>query len=184
MKKTIILALVAFLTFATSFKAQAIEKPYPTGTIIAGAHVGFLPGIGANLTGDYVLVDSWWMGHFTAGAYAGFNWIPYRDLTSEVRFGFTNWSLMPRATYGLNILDELEVHVGAMAGINIQHWPNQYFTNLNYVQFCHGEFVGARYMFTDNLGVEAEIGYSSNIGSRGYDPYGMCTFNVGVTYQF
>ena len=185
MKKVFLLAMVAFMTFAMSQEAQAIEDPNPQGTVVIGARAGLFYGYGANFVADYTLVDYWWKGHFTVGAYAGFNWNPnpYIEHT-DARYGFWNWALMPRATYGLNITDDFEVHLGVMAGFCFQRWPSQYVQEPNRFLFTHGELAGVRYMFTDNFGVEAEVIYSSNFGVHGYDPYGMSYFNVGVTYKF
>jgi len=184
MKKVVLLVLVAFMTLAVCPKAQAIEDPNPTGTLVVGARAGIFYGYGANFVADYTVVDYWWMGHFTVGAYTGFNWNPnpYFDELNETRYGFWNWALMPRATYGLNITDDFEVHAGVMAGFCVQRWPR--YDDPNRVLFTHGEFAGVRYLFTDNFGVEAEIIYSSNFGAHGYDPYGMSYFNVGFTYRF
>lgn len=184
MKKVLMLVMVAFMTLAVSQKAQAIEDPNPTGTLVIGARAGIFYGYGANFVADYTVVDSWWKGHFTVGAYTGFNWNPYYTELDHTRYGFWNWALMPRATYGLNITNDFEVHVGFMAGFCVQHWPSQYYTDPNRFLFTHGELAGVRYMFTDNFGVEAEIIYSSNVGAHGYDPYGMSYFNVGMTFKF
>ena len=185
MKKVFLLAMVAFMTLAMSHEAKAIEDPNPSGTLVVGARAGLFYGYGANVVADYTLVDYWWKGHFTIGGYTGFNWNPWRVDTETVeRYGFWNWALMPRATYGLNITNDFEVHVGVMAGFCVQRWPNQYVAEPNRFLFTHGEFAGVRYMFTDNFGVEAEVIYSSNFGAHGYDPYGMSYFNIGVTFKF
>lgn len=185
MKKVVLLVLVAFMTLAVCPKAQAIEDPNPTGTLVVGARAGIFYGYGANVVADYTLIDHWWKGHFTVGAYTGFNWNPYYTELENVRLEFWNWALMPRATYGLNITDDFEVHAGVMTGFCVQHWPPKYhFEDPNHILFSHGEFVGVRYLFTDNFGVEAEVVYSSNIGRHDYDRYGMSYFNVGFTFKF
>ena len=86
---------------------------------------------------------------------------------------------MPRVTYGLNLTNQFEVHVGVMTGLNVQldRWVynSPYIDNANYTHyyFAHGEVVGARYMFSSKIGVEAELVYS------GYQSY----FNAGVTIK-
>ena len=181
MKKVLLLLAVAFLTLATSFKAQAIEDPNPKGTMVVGLHAGFYPGIGANATFDYTLVDKWWKGHFTIGGYAGYNsrFYHYEYYTDR----WTNFAIMPRATYGLNITKDFEVHAGLMLGVSFHSY--RYVYNENYtgtvdvskgssVHFSHGEIVGARYYFTPNFGVEAEFNYTG----------WMSWFNAGVTFRF
>jgi hypothetical protein len=182
MKKVFMLALVAFMTLAVSPKAHAIEDPNPKGTLVAGARFGIIPGFGANVVGDYTLVDSWWKGHFTVGGYFGFNNSRYHydDLGyNSYRSNFINFALMPRVTYGLNITKDFEVHVGVMLGANYQiHksvYDNGYTPDARHTRwyFSHGEAVGARYFFTDTFGVEAEFIYT------GYQNY----INVGVTFK-
>ena len=174
MKKTILLSLVAFLTFATHFKAQAIEDPYPVGTIIAGAHVGFLPGVGANISGDFVIVDSWWRGHFTVGGYAGYNhrWYAHRE------YAWSNFAVLPRATYGLNITDDFEVHAGMLAGMG--YCGYNYLDANNQIHFDHkfifdiGGIAGCRYRLVGNLYADAELNYTRS----------MNYINIGVSYVF
>lgn len=169
MKKVFMLVLVALMTLGVSQKAQAIEDPNPVGTLVLGARFNMEPhylyfGAGANVVGDYTLFNHWWMGHFTVGGYIGSN---FHSHTSQFTF-------MPRATYGLNITEDFEVHVAVMAGLGVRHLsPKYYPTDYRRVYFSHGELAGVRYYFTPNIGVEAELGYV----------YTMGYFNVGVTFR-
>jgi opacity protein-like surface antigen len=175
------LAMVAFMTLAVSQKAQAIEDPNPKGTIVIGVRGGVLPGFGGNVVADYTLINSWWKGHFTVGAYAGFNSRHHHEdfITYSYRSNFMNFAVMPRATYGLNITDKFEVHAGVMLGVNYQintwKYDNSFSEDVThtYVNFAHGELAGVRYMFTDNIGVEAEFIWTT------YQNY----FNVGLTIK-
>ena len=160
------LVMVAFMTLAMSQTAQAIENPNPKGTSVLGLHAGYYPGFGANATFDYTLVDSWWKGHFTVGGYGGFNMRPYVGYD----YHYSNFAVMPRVTYGLNITKEFEVHAGVMAGVAFQTWSG---AERLYSYFTHGEIVGARYYFTPKFGAEVEMNYT------GY----MSWFNVGVTIK-
>ncbi len=175
------LAMVAFMTLAVSQKAQAIEDPNPKGTLVIGVRGGGLPRFGGNVVADYTLINSWWKGHFTVGAYAGFNIRSYHY--NELLYNYTSrdmhFAVMPRATYGLNITKKFEVHAGVMLGADIEldrwKYENGYSDPVShtYYHFDHGEFVGARYMFTDKIGVEAEVIYSF------YQTY----FNAGLTIK-
>ena len=171
MKKVFMLALVAFMTLAVSQKAQAIEDPNPKGTLVIGVRGGLYPGFGANVVGDYTLVDSWWKGHFTVGGYLGFNSRTYGYETYH--WNYSNFAVMPRVTYGLNITKEFEAHAGVMAGTCFTHWPSDYYGDNNEFHFIHGELIGARYMFTEKLGAEVELIYT------GYMSY----FNAGITFK-
>ena len=175
MKKVLLLLAVAFLSLATSFKAQAIEDPNPKGTLVLGAQAGFLPGIGANVFGDYVLVDSWWRGHFTVGGELLYRHYG-RFVTGYDRYSFNDFAVAARATYGLNIIPNLEVHAGVLTGVGFGTWSWHYegdHERHSYVGFCYGVLTGARYFFTENFGVTAEFQYSS---------FGNYT-NVGVVFK-
>ena len=175
MKKVLLLSAVAFLMLATSFKAQAIENPYPTGTIIGSAHVGFVPGIGANISGDYVLVDSWWMGHFTVGGYAGYN---HRRSLLEYEYTYSNVAVLPRATYGLNITDDFEVHAGVLAGLGYRTYTytdaNNKLHQGSQPVFEFGGIAGARYRLAGNLYADAELNYTAT----------MSYINLGLSFVF
>lgn len=169
MKKVLLLLAVAFLTLATSFKAQAIEDPNPKGTLVLGIRCNMEPGyhyfaVGANVVGDYTLINHWWKGHFTVGGYIGSNFYSHT----------AHFTFMPRATYGLNITNDFEVHVGVMTGLGVRHLSSDYYTDgYQRVYFSHGEVAGCRYFFTPNIGVEAEVGYV----------YTMGYFNVGLSIK-
>lgn len=181
MKKVFMLVMVAFMTLAVSQEAKAIGNPNPKGTSVLGIHAGYYPGFGANVTYDYTLIDSWWKGHFTVGAYAGYNMRTYRY--TYYRDRWTNFAAMPRVTYGLNLTKDFEVHVGVMLGIAYHRWSydwddGYYYDDDDYYygsswHFSHGEIIGARYYFTPKIGVEVELNYS------GY----MSWFNAGVTIK-
>lgn len=177
MKKVFMLVLVALMTLGVCQKAQAIEDPNPKGTMIIGIRGGLYPGFGANVVGDYTLVDSWWKGHFTVGAYAGYNSRSYH--WSYYTSHYSNFAVMPRATYGLNITKQFEVHAGLMAGFNFQldRWvydsPNIDNDSHTSFHFTYAELAGVRYMFNEKFGAEVELVYS------GYMSY----FNAGVTIK-
>lgn len=154
------LVMVAFMTLAMSQTAQAIEDPNPKGTVVIGIRGNFdlganYYGFGSNVVVDYTLVDSWWKGHFTVGGFVGSNFYSH----------ITHVAFMPRATYGLNITKDFEAHVGVMSGFGWRHWSREYYGDIsNDMYFTHGEVVGCRYMFTPNIGVEAEVGYVYTMG--------------------
>ena len=188
MKKTIILALVTFLTFATSFKAQAIEDPYSTGTFIGSAHLGLVPGIGTNVSGDYVVFDNLWIGHLTAGAYLGYT---YRFGNAFYHTPSSKYlDLLGRVTYGVNLNDLIEVHLGIMLG------PDWRFGKMNYVDDTHydkfsdlhfaiGAVTGARVRLVDNLFASAEVNFVHPISITYITtPISMNTINIGISYVF
>ncbi|MBP5474543.1 MAG: hypothetical protein J6X92_07300, partial [Bacteroidales bacterium] len=141
--------------------------------------MGFVPGVGLNVSGDYVLENGWWKGHFTVGGYAGFK---VRDCTDIIKQGEyiesfdyinTNFAFMPRATYGLNITDDFEVHAGVMTGFAVK----SYNTNLKNTEvvFCGGPFVGCKFFFTEGVGLTAEMAYCNDLAPL---------LNAGLTFKF
>ena len=168
MKKLLSITAAGLLLLGVSFQASAIEDPDPVGSVTANAYLGFFPGTGANASIDYVLVNSWWKGHFTIGAYTGF----YSGNKTFESFPKSSFSIMPRATYGLNITDSFEAHAGAMSGFRA--YKNS--EDKSKKGFAFAYVMGCRYFVTDNLGFSAETG----IGLDGFTTY----LNIGVSYRF
>ena len=177
MKKIFMLVMVALMTLGVSQKAQAIEDPNPKGTVVLGAQVGFLPGIGCSVFGDYVLVDSWWKGHFTVGGEFLYGHYGRRITGYDYKWIYNDFGFAARATYGLNIISGLEVHAGILTGVGLSTWGWRYngsHEKHSQVGFCYGGLAGVRYFFTKEFGATAEFQYTS---------YGTYT-NVGVVFKF
>ena len=183
MKKFYLFSLIAAM-FAMSFNALAIENPYPKGTFIGSAHFGFYPGIGANIAGDYVIEDSWWEGHFTLGGYIGFNTRHYEYVYLDEGYydRWTNFAIMPRATYGINISQKFEAHIGLMLGYcysaNYWEWKNvEYHYNgddsWKHHGFEYGAVLGCRYQFTNSFAGDFELNYTPH----------MSYINIGVAFK-
>jgi len=177
MKKLISILAAAVLGLVAATSSYAIEDQDPAGTLYVSAHVGFAPGVGGNISADYVLIDSWWKGHFTVGAIVGSSG---RTKTINSSFGNLKYSysyltIAPRATYGLNITDNFEVHTGVISGLT--HF-NEKQKDIDYkdngINFCFGWLAGARYYFNDFFGASAELNYS------GYMTY----VNLGAVLRF
>ena len=175
MKKIIAIIAVAVIGFSFAPKANAIEDPWQNGTLVVGAMAGFYPGFGGTLTGDYVLFDNWWMGHFTVGAQVNYRYWKY-----AAGVAYNDFAAAPRATYGLNITEKFEVHAGGMIGLGYRAFKynlSEYGLNdekSSHLGLCWGAIAGVRFFFTEGFGVSAEFQYS------GYGPY----TNVGVTFKF
>ena len=168
MKKIGKILAVAALAIVSYSASAELAPQWSKGTMIANANIGVLPGFGSSVSLDYVLVDEWWKGHFTIGGELDFS-APYKH---ETAFGFT-----PRATYGLNITPEFEVHATVAIGFGIHSW--EYWNGEKDVKTSDSfilweEFVGCRYFFTDSFAVMAESGYANWFPS----------FRVGVSFKF
>ena len=172
MKKSfLVMFMVGVLAFAAAPKAKAIENPFREGTFLLNVQMGFVPGVGLNVSGDYVLENGWWKGHFTVGGYAGFE-VWERKHLEVGDYTNTNFAFMPRATYGLNITDAFEVHAGVMTGFAVRSYNAIYDTD---VVFCGGPFVGCKFFFTDGFGLTAEMAYCGDLAPL---------LNAGLTFKF
>ena len=162
--KFVMIAAMAMVSYSASAE---LEPQWSKGTMMVNAAVGVQP-FGGTVSLDYVLVDEWWKGHFTVGGEFDFS-VPYKH---ETAIGIT-----PRATYGLNITPEFEVHVTAETGFGIRSW--KYWNGERDVKttdsfILWGGFAGCRYFFTENLAVLAEI------GGENWFP----ALRAGITYKF
>lgn len=182
MKKFIAILAVAVLAMTASYNANALSDQNPAGTVTVGLKCGFFPGIGGNITADYVLVDSWWKGHFTVGGFAGYRYRTYNHGTllglTEYDWHENAFSFAPRATYGLNITDKFEVHAGAMAGVyfykDIYGDKKNPASKSTAVGFDYATFLGCQFFFNNAFGVTAEAGYFTAM------PY----LNAGLVFRF
>lgn len=194
--KKLMMALVAtaaLLAAKPATNALAIEHQDRKGTLTGTAQVGFLPGIGALVAGDYVLVDQWWKGHFTVGGQLGYS---FRNLNSYY-WGYSvakvwrtrehHINFLARATYGLNITKKFEVHVGALAGLCVNpinqpdYYYYEYYDNVAPVRktytHCHfsvGGLGGLRFWVTPKLALTADV-----MGVR----CGSSTFTAGIAWK-
>lgn len=180
--KKLFMAMMMACVLAITFtpKANAIENPYSEGTFLLSAHFGFTPGIGMNVVGDYVLINEWWKGHFTVGGYLGFNTRSYDYYGYDQNY--SNFSVLPRATYGLNITDDFEVHAGMVSGLTVRSWKYRYHdsSSVRYdddtdVRFSIGPVVGCKYFVSEGFGLSAEMCYAG---------WGTSYLNAGVTFKF
>lgn len=185
MKKLFVAAMSAIFCLSIS-TANAIEAPNHEGDINVNIHAGFQPGMGVSASADYVLINSWWKGHFTIGGYAGLNRYTDKDLydnnhKTNYDYIVNSTIIAVRATYGLNITKEFEVHAGFYTGPCFYTSEKKYNNGKdkdNGVEFIKaGAIAGCRYYFTSNFAVSAELNFSD---------YGDCSasyINVGVSLK-
>jgi len=181
MKKLVLAAMAAVLSLA-SFNASAIENPNNVGDFNLNAFVGFVPGVGINVSGDYVLVNSWWKGHFTIGGMAGFSTRTedYNGWGYKYEEKWSSTAVMARATYGLNITNKFEVHAGAASGIAFRSWKYEWHGNEAHgdddtdLVFQGAGIVGCRFFVTDKLALSAEI----------IEGCELSQMNLGVSFKF
>ena len=146
--KILMVAALAMVSYSASAE---LEPQWTKGTVLANVELGVAPGFGGGVSVDYVLFDNWWKGHFSVGGEIEAS----KHNKYYNAFGFT-----PRATYGLNITDNFEVHAMAELGLGFWNYNNDgYHSNDTFI--LHSEMVGCRFFFTDNLAVIAETGVAN-----------------------
>lgn len=145
-----ILAVAALAMISYSASAE-LAPQYSKGTMMANVEFGVAPGFGGSISLDYVLFDNWWKGHFSVGGEI--------DMAKPYKYD-TTFGVSPRATYGLNITDQFEVHAMAEMGFGFRKYDDGVVTD-NHTFIVHSEMVGCRFFFTDNFAVMAETGYSN-----------------------
>ncbi|MBP5646482.1 MAG: hypothetical protein J6X21_03670 [Bacteroidaceae bacterium] len=134
-----------------SYGAHAELAPqWSKGTVLLNLEAGVQP-FGGGISVDYVLFDNWWKGHFTVGGEFDFS-KPAKHWRAA---GGT-----PRATYGLNISPEFEVHASVGVGYGAEKYSYDNVTDKKSFIF-YNEFVGCRYFFAEGVSVIFEAGYSN-----------------------
>ena len=172
MKKLIAILSIAVIGFSFAPKAHAIGEPWEKGTLVVGAMFGYSPGFGATITGDMVLLDNLWIGHLTVGAQISFQSKPGSGADNVHKYN--NFAADPRVTYGLNITNQFEVHIGANAGLgyNAEHPGHA-------LSLSFGTLAGVRYFFTESFGLQAEVHFCP-LTNYAYPPL----FNAGIAFKF
>lgn len=145
-----ILAVAALAMISYSASAE-LAPQYSKGTMMANVEFGVAPGFGGSISLDYVLFDNWWKGHFSVGGEI--------DMAKPYKYD-TTFGVSPRATYGLNITDQFEVHAMAEMGFGFRKYDDGVVAD-NHTFIVHSEMVGCRFFFTDSFAVMAETGYSN-----------------------
>lgn len=150
MKKFFAILSVLFLVGTVTVSAQKMRK----GLGICNIGVGFVPGIGANVSYDYGLVDTWGPGIFTVGGYIGFE---NNSHNKSLDIRATRWGFSPRATYRYAINESFEVYGTAMLGALFISYSK---LNDNSGGPFFATTAGCRYTFAGNISVFAEAGFN------------------------
>ena len=195
MKRILTALTLASALLLAAPKAHAFgEKPDPAGTIRVGAHFtfgqinagGFGAAVGGNVFGEYVITDKLWIGHLAGGLTAGYsyhkNTIRYTEFSDfgdgwddQDTFKESRIYFAPRVTYGINIIEKLEVHVGVMVGGGLFISKSEYDSHPNKSgMFCFAFINGVRYSFTDHLAAQFEFNPGFNAP----------LVNLGIVFKF
>jgi len=151
-KKIIILIAVVFAAYSVNAQA-AFEKGdlgVNVGVKLGGVGTTFLPGLSASA--EYGMFPIGKAGVISLGG------------NFDASFGSGSIYMRPafRAAFHLGFLntEKFDVYGGIMSGIRL-YGSNTLFWD---------DFIGGRYMFKDNMGVFAEVGFLSATNLRG----GLC----------
>ncbi|WP_291722274.1 porin family protein [Bernardetia sp.] len=164
MRKLFVSSILSLLFVFTLSSAQA---QYEQGQLDVNLGVGLLPtffGSGTSqaippvgLSVEYGVTDN-----ISVGGYAAY--------ASTKIDGFDDWGynytiLGARGAYHFNVNNErFDPYVGALLGYNIVSFTgDDDFTGATASGFAWSGFLGARYRFTDNIGVFGELGYGISI---------------------
>lgn len=191
MKHSIRLFVIALtLVLTTSFNFSSAQI-FNVGDLDLNAQIGFgttwylggtyykasMPLI--SIAGDYALIDTWGPGVFGVGALVGVSSHKWESTWVGGSYGYryTDFFIVPRATYHYSFVDKLDTYGGVAAGIDITIGKEfgdyvGVYTSDEGVSPVISVFAGAKYYFTDNFAVMSEIYV-----------YDLALFNIGVSLK-
>ncbi|PPL00893.1 hypothetical protein [Parapedobacter indicus] len=173
------IAIVAFV--ATVAQAQPFQKGTTAGNVGIGLGTA-LGGLGKarpaiSVSVDHGLWDIGGPGVISLGGYIGNTGYKYTDLGYTAKWNYIIVGARGAYHYnGFTELPNLDVYGGAMLGYNIVKYKtegggadlsNNYGSGVGL-----SGFLGGRWLFTENLGAYAELGY------------GVSVLAVGLTFKF
>jgi len=185
MKKLILMTTMIVLTGMTGF-TQSFDK----GSQAFNLDVGFVstPYLGTSeFEGDYPSVSvsyeygiaaipmgSELTGVVGIGAYAGFCTTKYEFFDNGDHYSIRDLDLGVRGNYHFVFNDKFDPYFGVWIGANItDHTWDGDWEEPEGIYFSHesglaaGAYAGARWMFTDNFGVNAEVGWLISVVNIG-----------------
>ena len=168
------LALVLFIP-STPMKAQIFDQ----GDFVLNLGLGIGSTLYTGLyykttvppvfvSGDYCVRENLGPGNLGVGGYIGYNaykW-DYTYLGDSWGYKYSTIIIGPRGTYHfVDLVDNLDLYGGILLGARIVSAKEYGTTYLGYNYTANSSgvaysmFAGARYYFSDNFGVMAELGY-------------------------
>ena len=155
--------IIAAMLFSFSSVHAELEPQWPKGTMIGNVNAGFF-GVdyGVSVSFDYVLFDELWAGQFTAGVETCVS-VDKKDTNNKFGRASRNVGIMPRATYGINVSRQFEVHATAGLGLGIgeEVFLAREVRGDNFEPFINiNLLMGCRMFLTDNFAIMTEVGYS------------------------
>lgn len=193
MKKLFLLsAILVLLAFFSEAKAQW-GSSFREGDVMINTGVGFVPTIGTSsgdakslvppvsLSGGYGVSDD-----ISIGGYVGYfaqetelsmpNPDPMSSGTINYGYEYSYFIIGARGSYYFVNESDYVIYGGGMLGYNAAS-SSSYIDNDDFEDmmnesadvggFAFSGFLGAKYFFSDNIGIYAEAGYGVSIGSAG-----------------
>jgi hypothetical protein len=181
---TAMIALMGMAAFTQSFEkgSQAINIGLGFGntSYFGSYYSGFLPSASGSY--EYGIVEipmgSQLTGVISVGGYLGASMSKYEFYGNSSEYYLTtNVIIGARGNYHFIFHDKLDTYAGLWLGVDVvsEKWKGSGSDpNLDYAStgVTGGAYAGARWLFSDNFGVYAEIGYLISV------------LNVGVTFKF
>lgn len=171
--KRILMIVLLTCTTNTLVVAQEMHE----GTNLLSLGVGGVPGIGANLSYDHGLLETWGPGVLTIGAFAGGDSKTERLEQGGITYTHMKWFFAPRVTYRYTIVPKWEIYGAAMLGIALDRfkYSNHFVVEARQQdenKLGFGLAAGGRYCLSPKLSVFTELGYN------------ISYLNVGVSFDF
>jgi hypothetical protein len=123
--------------------------PPVSGSFEMGIVDGLIQGKGSVGVGGYL-------------GYSSYKWLGYKS---------RNITIGARGAFHYPLVENLDTYAGVILGYNI-YSDNDPYDTYNYGNFVSGEFIGARYYFSDSFAAMAEVGF------------GIFNLNLGVALKF
>lgn len=200
MKKVLFLLLAALPFMGVSASNVSKIEYANAGDFSLGIMIGVPPHSHANMPS--LSVDGMWgladgfihtktfgdNGAIDLGAYIGYCHWGDSYTTLGLEYDHTYWELplAVRCGFHFEFVQHLDVYAGFQGGVAICHWRNEYANGQSESDGnsdgIFGNYLGAKWHFTDSFGVKAE--FSSDWIGKGEEHNNMPPFAVGVTFNF
>lgn len=185
MKKLLILLALCCVAFFV--KAQDVTPTFAKGDKVANIGIGLGTGLSSyykmaippiSLSAEYGILDGILeKGSVGVGAYLGYSSYSYKYI-SDYGWKESRLYIGPRGSFHYPLVDKLDTYVGLSFGLSYYRYKydDSYYSIFGDLSGSTTDgysywFVGARYYFTDNMAVMAELGY------------GITYLNVGIAIK-
>jgi hypothetical protein len=165
--------IVAFFAMQISYAQNDI---FVKGDKVVGASLGFINTVSGwksalppiTLTGEYGIVDGLINGKASIGAGVELGYANLRYTYRSSPYKYSNLLLGARGAFHYQFVDKLDTYVSLLLGYDIVSGESVYAVS----DWKWATYIGARYYFSDNLAITAEIGNNISL------------INIGVAYKF